>query len=92
MIPAPTESQAAMIRECWRVGDWRPLELEFGVDIGTLIASGYEAPQGESIDAELAAFIRYVRYIIDAIVLLSNAAAQRGYVPPAASAAYELTR
>jgi len=31
ILPPLTDEQLDMFRNCWRVGDWRPIELEFGI-------------------------------------------------------------
>ena len=30
-----TPRQRELMMECWRVGDWRPIEIEFGIDYAT---------------------------------------------------------
>ena len=66
------DRQSTMFRQCWSSGDWRPVELEFGIVCPqyTLIAS---TPEGE-----LAELICDVRNWLELLVELSIChAAQR---------------
>jgi hypothetical protein len=68
ILPPLTDDQTNMMRECWRVGDWRPIELEFGITFPQY--NVYAATP----EAELAKMIETVRETITALVALSHRA------------------
>jgi hypothetical protein len=69
ILPPLTEDQLAMMRE--RIGDWRPIESEFGITFPQYLIY---APTPE---AELAKLIDTVRTTITTLVELSKAHAER---------------
>jgi hypothetical protein len=71
ILPPLTGDQLAMIRECYRVGDWRPIELEFGIVFPSYVVGA------STLDDELVELIRTVRYAITALVEASKAHASR---------------
>jgi hypothetical protein len=71
ILPPPTDDQLAMMRECYRVGDWRPIELEFGIVFPQYLI------RGSTPDDELAYLIHMVRVAITALVDISTAHAGR---------------
>jgi hypothetical protein len=71
ILPPLTDDQHALMRECWRIGDWRPIEIEFGIKFPQYLIC---APTPE---AELAKLIDTVRSTITALVELSKAHADR---------------
>lgn len=52
ILPPLSPAQLDMIRDCWRVGDWRPIELEFGITCQhfELSASTYEEALAEMVN------------------------------------------
>jgi hypothetical protein len=71
VLPPLTDDQLALMRECYRVGDWRPLELEFGIIFPQYVI------RGSTPDDELAYLIRMVRVAITSLVDISKAHADR---------------
>ena len=71
ILPALSDAQLDMMRECWRVGDWRPIELEFG------IACPQYNLRGTTPEEELADLIADVRHWISILVDLSRSHAAR---------------
>jgi hypothetical protein len=71
ILPPLTDDQLAMMRECHRVGDWRPIELEFGIVFPQCLI------RGSTPDDELACLIRRVRVAITSLVEISKAHADR---------------
>lgn len=71
VLPHLTDDQLAMMRECYRVGDWRPIELEFGIVFPQYLI------HGSTPDDELAYLIRMVRVGITSLVDISAAHADR---------------
>ena len=71
VLPPLSDSQLAMMRECYRVGDWRPIELEFGI-----VFPQYDI-RGSTPDDELAYLIHMVRVAITSLVDISKAHADR---------------
>jgi hypothetical protein len=71
ILPPLADHQLAMMRECWRIGDWRPIEIEFGIKFPQYLIC---APTPE---AELAKLIDTVRSTITTLVELSEAHADR---------------
>jgi hypothetical protein len=67
ILPPLTDDQLAMMRECYRVGDWRPIELEFGIVFPQCFM------RGSTPDDELAYLIRRVRVAITSLVDISKA-------------------
>jgi hypothetical protein len=66
-----TDDQLDLMRECYRIGDWRPIELEFG------IAFPHYVIRGSTPDDELAYLIHTVRVAISSLVDISKAHADR---------------
>ena len=71
ILPPLTDDQLAMMRECYRIGDWRPIELEFGIVFPQCLI------RGSTPDAELAYLIHMVRVGITSLVDISKAHADR---------------
>lgn len=71
ILPPLTDEQLAMMRECYRIGDWCPIELEFG------IAFPQYAVCGSTLEEELAHLIKAVRFAINSLVEISKAHADR---------------
>ena len=71
ILPPLTEDQLAMMSECWRIGDWRPVELEFGI-----VCPQYNL-QGKTPEEELAGLIDDARQWISTLVELSRSHAAR---------------
>jgi hypothetical protein len=71
ILPPLTDEQLSMMRECYRVGDWRPIETEFGVRCLHYSLSGTE-------DDALAELIDDVRRWITTLVDLSRKHDQQG--------------
>lgn len=71
ILPPLTDEQMDMFRNCWRVGDWRPIELEFG------IVCPQDNLRGRTPEDELAALIDEVRQWISTLVELSRSHAAR---------------
>ncbi|MDT5347065.1 MAG: hypothetical protein QOH91_352 [Mycobacterium sp.] len=71
ILPPLNEDQLAIMSECWRIGDWRPIELEFGI-----VCPQYN-PRGRTPEDELAALIDDVRQWISTLVELSRSHAAR---------------
>jgi hypothetical protein len=71
ILPPLTESQLNMMRECYRIGDWRPIEIEFGIVFPQYLI------RGSTPDDELAYLIRTVRVAITSLVDISKAHADR---------------
>jgi hypothetical protein len=71
ILPPLTEEQLDMMRECWRIGDWRPIELEFDI-----ACPQYRLP-GRTPEEELADLIADVRRWIRTLVELSRSHAAR---------------
>lgn len=71
ILPALTDTQLAMMRECYRVGDWRPIEIEFGI-----VFPQYRICKSTPED-ELAYLIKMVRFVITSLVETSEAHAER---------------
>ena len=61
-----SDSQLAMMRECYRVGDWRPIELEFGIVFPQYLI------RGSTPHDELAYLIHMVRVGITSLVDISK--------------------
>lgn len=74
ILPPLTDDQTYMMRECWRVGDWRPIELEFGIRFPQYRI--YAATPEE----ELARMIETVRSTIVTLVTISTSRNARGCV------------
>jgi len=74
ILPPLTDDQLAMMRHCYRVGDWRPIELEFGIRF----------PQyriyATTLEEELARMIETIRSTIVTLVTLSTSRNARGCV------------
>jgi hypothetical protein len=74
ILPIRTDEQLDMMRECRRVGDWRPIELEFGIRF----------PQyricAATPEEELATMIETVRSTIVTLVTISTSRNARGCV------------
>ncbi len=66
VLPPLTDAQIELFRACWRVSDWRPIELEYGM----------KAPKfrtrGDTVDAELANMMADVRDWLESLVAVSN--------------------
>jgi hypothetical protein len=64
-----TPRQRELMMECWRVGDWRPIEIEFGID--------YAQPRwfacNASPEEELAVMTQSARRWIDTLAKRANA-------------------
>ena len=71
ILPPLTDDRLALMRECYRVGDWRPIELEFGIVFPQYVI------RGSTPDDELAYLIRMVRVAITSLVYISKAHADR---------------
>jgi hypothetical protein len=71
ILPPLTDEQMDMFRNCWRVGDWRPIELEFG------IAWPQYHLRGRTPEEELADLIDDVRHWISTLFELSRSHAAR---------------
>jgi hypothetical protein len=71
ILPPLTDDQLAMMRECYRIGDWRPIELEFGIVFPQYLI------RGSTPDGELAYLIHMVRVGITSLVDISKAHADR---------------
>ncbi len=71
ILPPPSDDQLAMMRECYRIGDWRPIELEFGIVFPHYVICG------STPDDELALLIHMVRVGITSLVDISAANADR---------------
>jgi hypothetical protein len=71
ILPPLTGDQLAMMRECYRIGDWRPIELDFGIVFPQYLI------RGSTPDDELAYLIRMVRVAITSLVDISKAHADR---------------
>lgn len=71
ILPPLTDHQVDLLRNCWRVGDWRPVEMEFGITM----------PQynlhGATLEEELADLINDARKWINTLVMLSKSHAER---------------
>jgi hypothetical protein len=74
VLPPLTDEQLDMMRDCYRVGDWRPVELEFGIRMPQYILSG------RTPEEELADLLNDVRRWLDTLVELSQLHAD-GHVP-----------
>jgi hypothetical protein len=70
-LPPLTDDQLAMMRECYRIGDWRPIELEFGIVFPQYLI------HGSTPDDELAYLIHMVRAGITSLVDISKAHTDR---------------
>jgi hypothetical protein len=72
VLPPLTDDQLDLMRECHRVGDWRPIELEFGIRV----------PQYQICAAtpeeELARMVETVRSTIVTLVNISTSRGARG--------------
>ena len=66
-----TDCQLDMMRECYRIGDWRPIELEFGITFPQYLIYA-PTPEGE-----LEKLIETVRSTIARLVELSKSHAER---------------
>jgi hypothetical protein len=71
ILPPLTEDQLAMMSECYRIGDWRPIELEFGIVFPQYLI------RGSTPDDELAYLIRMIRVGITSLVDISKTHADR---------------
>ncbi|MGO9157835.1 hypothetical protein [Mycobacterium sp.] len=71
ILPPLNEDQLAMMSECWRIGDWRPIELEFGI-----VCPQYNL-QGRTPEEELGELIGGVRQWISTLVELAHSHAAR---------------
>jgi hypothetical protein len=71
ILPPLTDDQLAMMRECWRIGYWRPIEIEFGITFPEYLIY---APTPE---AELAKLTETVRSTITTLLELSKTHADR---------------
>jgi hypothetical protein len=71
ILPPLTDDQHALMRECWRIGDWRPIEIEFGI-----VCPQYNL-QGKTPEEQLAGLIDGVRQWISTLVELSRSHAAR---------------
>ncbi|ODQ99994.1 hypothetical protein AWC25_07365 [Mycobacterium sherrisii] len=60
-----------MMRECRRIGDWRPIEIEFGI-----VFPQYHI-RASTPEDELAYLIHRVRLVISSLVDISEAQANR---------------
>jgi hypothetical protein len=58
ILPSLADDQLDMMRECYRIGDWRPIEIEFGITFPQYLIY---APTPE---AELAKLVETVRSTI----------------------------
>lgn len=74
ILPPLTDEQLDLMRECYRVGDWRPIELEFGIRFPQYRI--YAATPEE----ELARMIETVRSTIVTLVDISTSRDARGCV------------
>ncbi|MBI3217602.1 MAG: hypothetical protein HYZ38_27640 [Mycobacterium sp.] len=70
ILPPLSSDQLDMMRECYRIGDWRPIEIEFGIKCLHYNLGGTE-------DDALAELIDDVRHWIAALVRLSQVRAER---------------
>lgn len=66
VLPALTEAQLDMMRECWRIGDWRPIELEFGIEYPLL------DPKASTHEEALAEMVGSTRRWIEGLIELSR--------------------
>jgi hypothetical protein len=71
ILPPLSDEQTEMLRHCWRVGDWRPIELEFGI-----VCPQYSV-QGRTPEEELAELVADVRQWIRTLIELSRSHAAR---------------
>jgi hypothetical protein len=71
ILPPLTDSQLTMMRDCYRIGDWRPIEIEFGITFPQYLI------RASTLDDELAYLIRVVRFAIRSLVDMSKAHADR---------------
>jgi hypothetical protein len=71
VLPPLTVGQLDMMRECYRIGDWRPIEIEFGIAFPQYLI------RASTLDDELAYLIRMVRFAINSLVDMSKAHADR---------------
>lgn len=71
ILPPLTDEQSEMFRHCWRIGDWRPIELEFGI-----VCPQYNL-QGRTPEEELGELIDDVRQWVSTLVELSRSHAAR---------------
>ena len=71
ILPPLTDDQLALMGECFRVGDWRPIELEFGIVFPQYFICG------STPDAELAHLIYGVRVALTSLIEVSKHHADR---------------
>jgi hypothetical protein len=71
ILPPLTDEQTELFRRCWRIGDWRPIELEYNI-----VCPQYNL-RGWTPEQELADLIADVRHWISTLVELSHSHAAR---------------